>query len=106
MKNTLSLKLKENKKRRIKCNKFGRVVLCIVIIYLFGILCNQQITIAQLNNKKDALKSQIMTQQKNNEAIKSQMTDKSKLERVEKIAREKLGYMKSDERLFVDASSK
>lgn len=86
--------------------KFGRILICIAILYFFGILCNQQVTIAQLNNKKENLQAQIAQQQKLNESIKHQMTNESKLERVEKIAREKLGYMKSNERLFVDASSK
>ena len=83
-------------KRIIKCrktdffsSKLGRFIICVAIIYFIGILCNQQITIAQLNNKKENLKIQITQQQNLNKNIKNQMTNKSKLERVEKIAREK-----------------
>ena len=101
------LTLSKSKKNKFFVrNNFGRVVICAFLLYFFIILCNQQITISQLENKKSDLKAQITEQENYNKKIKSQMTTESKMERVEKIAREKLGYMKSNERLFVDSSSK
>ena len=94
------IKIKSSKR-----NSLLKLVFTLLIIYFFVLFCSQQISINRLNRQQNNLENQITEQQVLNEDIEKQLTEESKLERVEKIARDELGYLKTNERLFIDASS-
>ncbi len=82
------------------------VLLAVVFVYFCVTFVNQQISIAQLESKSDALKARIEEQQSVNLRIEQDMQQQSELDRIEDTARNKLGFLKDNEILFVDSSTR
>ena len=76
----------------------------VMAVYFCVVFVQQQVTISQLSDKADAIRSEIKVQQELKKEIETEMKSENELKRVEKIAREKLGFLKEDERLFVDSA--
>ena len=76
----------------------------VIVIYFCITFVQQQITISQLSDKADNIKNEIQVQEKLKKELENEMKSENELKRVEKIAREKLGFLKKNERLFVDSS--
>lgn len=102
----MAKKIKLVKKGNFLYSKFVKCLLTVAVIYMFVLFCKQQITISRLSVEQSNSYSQIKEQQNINKDLKNQMSDSKKLQRIEKKAREELGYLKNNERLFIDASSK
>lgn len=93
--------------KRNKTRKKSLIVLVIplvVLIYFCVTFVQQQITISQLSDKQTFIKSEIQAQEQLKKEINDKMQSENALKRAEKIAREKLGFLKKNERLFVDSA--
>lgn len=94
-----------SKKTKTRKKSLMFFVLPVVIMVYFCItFVQQQITISQLSDKADSIRNEIQVQNELKKEIATEMQSENELKRVEKIAREKLGFLKKNERLFVDSS--
>ncbi|MBO5098843.1 MAG: septum formation initiator family protein [Clostridia bacterium] len=97
----------ESKKRKLNKGKFVRTLLVATLaIYFCVVFIKQEIDIAQLRNNAKAIEVKIQqaTQEKNE--INEQLQKENYYKRVEDIARDKLGFLKNNEILFVDSAEK
>ena len=76
----------------------------VMAIYFCVVLVQQQVTISQLSDKADSIRNEIKVQSNLKKEIETEMKSENEIKRVEKIAREKLGFLKENERLFVDSA--
>lgn len=95
----MSKKIKARKKSLI-----ALVIPLVVLIYFCVTFVQQQITISQLSDKETSIKSEIQAQEELKKEINNEMQSENALKRAEKIARDKLGFLKKNERLFVDSA--
>ncbi|MBQ4517520.1 MAG: septum formation initiator family protein [Clostridia bacterium] len=93
-------------KKRKKVNiavLLKRCVLCGLVLYLFGLFIAQQFDFSRLAKEEQALEAQIAEEQRVQEELLKEKEAAGTPEYVERVAREKLGYMKPDEKVFIDA---
>ena len=76
----------------------------VLAVYFCVVIIQQQVTISQLSDKADAIRNEIKVQSDLKMEIETEMKSENEIKRVEKIAREKLGLLKENERLFVDSA--
>lgn len=76
----------------------------VLAVYFCVVIIQQQVTISQLSDKADAIRNEIKVQSDLKKEIETEMKSENEIKRVEKIAREKLGFLKENERLFVDSA--
>lgn len=94
------MKRKTRKKRSIIL-KFLILAVC---IYMFATLSNLWSTLNESKAELQALKLQYANEQKTIEELKVMLKDESNEKIIEKAARERLGYIYSDEQVFIDIS--
>jgi len=94
------MKRKTRKKRSIIL-KFLILAVC---IYMLATLSNLWSTLSNSKAELEALKLQYSNEQKTIEELKVLLEDKSNKKIIEKAARERLGYIYSDEQVFIDIS--
>lgn len=94
------MKRKVKKKRSIIL-KFMILAVC---IYMLATLSNLWSTLSESKAELDALKLQYSNEQKSIEELKTMLKDESNQQIIEKAARERLGYIYSDEQVFIDIS--
>lgn len=94
-----------HKKKKIKTNsnflKFFLVVS--LAIYFCTVFIKQEVTISQLRASAKTIEEQIDQKNKEKKQLNEKMQKDNYYERVEEIARDKLGFLKENEILFVDA---
>ena len=98
--------MKIRRKRKVNFIPVKLLLLSFVFIYFCVTFVNQHVAIAQLENKSEALQKQIEEQKTVNLRIEEDMQQQSELERIEDVARSKLGFLKDNEILFVDSSTR
>ena len=76
----------------------------VLAVYFCVVIIQQQVTISQLSDKAGAIRNEIKVQSDLKKEIETEMKSENEIKRVEKIAREKLGFLKENERLFVDSA--
>ena len=94
------MKRKVKKKRSI----ILKIWILAVCVYMLSTLSNLWSTLSESKAELDALKLQYETEQKNIEELKILLKDESNQKIIEKAARERLGYIYSDEQVFIDIS--
>lgn len=94
------MKRKVKKKRSI----ILKILILVVCVYMVSTLSNLWSTLSESKAELDALKLQYETEQKNIEELKILLKDESNQKIIEKAARERLGYIYSDEQVFIDIS--
>jgi cell division protein DivIC len=92
---------KDKKKKKIIWTRF---FVFVFILYAIFTIANQQVTIYRMNKTKQEIVENIQTAQKENERLKDMLQYTSTKEYIERMAREQLGLVKSDERVYVDQS--
>lgn len=92
---------KVKKKRKIIWSNF---FVFIFILYAAFTIANQQITIYKLNKTRQEVAHNVEVAQKENEKLKDMLQYTGTKEYIEKMAREQLGLVKSDEVVYVDQS--
>ncbi len=80
------------------------VVLGLIIFYFAYTLISQQISLNKKNNEIKALESQVQTAKDEAKKLEEEIDNLKDPEYIEKIARDKLGFVKPNERVFVDSN--
>lgn len=88
-----------NKRRK---NTFGIFILLAIFIYLSYIFMNQQRLLYAKNIELSKIEDKIAEEGKLNEVLKVEKEMIQSDEYIEKVAREKLGMVKKNERVYVD----
>ena len=88
--------------RKKQKNTFGIFILLAIFIYLSYIFVNQQRLLYAKNLELNKIENKISEEEKlkNELSIEKEMIQSDKY--IEKVAREKLGMVKKDERIFMD----
>lgn len=93
-----------NKKKNSKALKV--VLVAALTVYFCSVFIKQEINIVQLRNNTKAIERDIQQATQEKQAIDEQLQKENYHKRVEDIARDKLGFLKNDEILFVDSAEK
>lgn len=79
-----------------------RSLLSVLIIYICYLFVAQQFDLSRLSREEKALAQQVTEQQQIHSELEAEKEAVGTPEYMERVAREKLGYMKPGERVFVD----
>ena len=79
-------------------------VAMVISVYFVYVLIWQQVTITRKNQEIDALKSQVETATEESERLSQEIENLNDPGYLERIAREKLGLVRPNERVFVDSN--
>lgn len=91
------------KKKKVDLKIFlRRSLLCVLVLYMCYLFLAQQFDFARLGKETDVLDSKISEAQETHEALTREMENAETPEYIERVARDKLGYMKPDEKVFID----
>ena len=93
-------KMPVTQKKKFKLN---RLIIAVAICIVAVVLIRQQLVINSYNKKIADLKSEIKTEEKRTKEIEKKAALYSSDEYIEKVAREELGLVKPDEKVFVDS---
>lgn len=99
---------KKKSSRRKKAPRRTSVLLAIPFIAIVAasvtVFVNQQIDINKLNQEKAAVSAKLKIQESNNNALNRILESGNQDEYIERIARERYGYVKPEERVYYDVS--
>lgn len=88
--------------RKKQRNTFGIFILLAIFLYLSYIFVNQQRLLYAKNLELNKIENKIGEEEKLNEELSIEKEMIQSDEYIEKVAREKLGMVKKDERIFMD----
>ncbi len=92
------------KKKKVDLKVFlRRSLLCVLILYICYLFIAQQFDIARLNKEESALDKQISEAQQVHSELEKEKEATGTPEYIERVAREKLGFMKPEEKVFIDS---
>ena len=74
------------------------------VIYFTVTVISQQFSLSEQNRTIDALNDKISEAQQTGEALKSEVDNLNNPEYIEHIAREQLGLVRPNERVFIDSN--
>ncbi len=94
------MKRKTKQKRSI----ILKVLILGVCVYMIATLANLWTTLNSSKTQLSNLKKQYETEQNDIEQLRAMLEDESNTQIIEKAARERLGYIYSDEQVFIDIS--
>lgn len=94
------------KKKGIMKSLAIKAFFTLVIVYCGYILVQQQLTLNAYSADNKYYKDKIDQERKKSESLKNQQAIQNTDEYIERIAREKLGLVKPDEKVFIDISNK
>ncbi|MEE1012961.1 MAG: septum formation initiator family protein [Clostridia bacterium] len=80
------------------------VVVMIFALYFVYIMIWQQVTISKKNKEINALEEKVQTATQQTEKLEAELENLNDPAYLEQIAREKLGLVRPNERVFVDAN--
>ena len=92
---------KVKKKKKIIWSRF---FVFIFIMYAIFTIFNQQLKISEMKKTKQGIAHDIQAAQMENDRLKDMLQYTSTEEYIERMAREQLGLVKSDEVIYVDQS--
>ena len=94
-------KIKNQKKASPKtlAKVLGVAAVCFYVAYT---LINQQITLSKTNSIAEEYKAKISEAQTENQKLEDELSQADTDEYLERVAREKLGLVKANERVFID----
>lgn len=95
--------MKSNQKNGFKT---GHLIILIAVCLVFIVFIKQQITINRNNNEIKTINEQIEAENNKAKEIKEKEKQYATDEYVEQIARDELGLVKPDEKVFVDSGNK
>ena len=93
-----------SKKPKQKRSVILKIVLLAFCVYMVASLSNEWSKLNKLEKERDDLILQYENDQKTIEELKIMLKDESNKKIIEKAARERLGYIYSDEQVFIDIS--
>ncbi len=96
---------KKNTARKIDVKRLAAVVIgAVVVIYFSCTIISQQSLINKKNKEINALQEEISQANEDADKLKSEIDNLQDPEYIEKIARERLGLVRPNERVFVDSN--
>ena len=95
---------KKDTKKKKRTSKFTKLFWLLVFAYAGYVLVQQQFQIHNLNAQANEITSQIEKAQEENDELNAVAESIGTDEYIERIARQKLGFVKPDEQVFVDTS--
>ena len=99
----MSQKPGTKKKRKVSVKKLVKACLVLaVVIYVAVILIEQRISLSRYDAVASEYEEKIAAAQIENQRLEDELSKAGTDEYLERIAREKLGLMKSNERVFID----
>ncbi len=100
------MKKKKTAKTSKKKRSFIFTLAALALVGCFVVtVVRLQIDIRQREKELDTINESITSQQQENEKIEKSLEEENEDEYMERIAREKLGYVMPDERVYVDAAA-
>ena len=96
---------KKNKRISAK-NMIKLLVVCCLCIYVVVTLVKQQISLSQCDDLAKEYQEKIATAQIEQQMLKDELEKAGTDEYVERTARERLGLVKANERVFIDINQK
>lgn len=81
-------------------NKYDIIILLVLIVSIFFTFKNAIDRLGELNKTEISLKKELLLKQKQNKELKQRVKISQSDYFVEQVARAKLGYVKSGERLY------
>ncbi len=95
----------EKKKARLNPKRFAiAMVIVVFVVYFIYVMIWQQVLLSKKSKEIDALEKQIIAATQQAEELEKELENLSDPEYLERIAREKLGLVRPNERVFVDAN--
>lgn len=91
-------------KRKHKKSIILRLLILGVSVYMIATLINLWNTLNESRNQLEKLENDYRTVELRVEELKSLLADGSQAQIIEKAARERLGYVYSDEEIYIDIS--
>lgn len=92
------------RKTRRKRSLILKFLILAVCVYMLATLSNLWSTLNESQAELNALKLQYQNELSSIEELKVMLKDESNQQIIEKAARERLGYIYSDEQVFIDIS--
>lgn len=83
---------------------FKRGLFCLLFVYLCCLLISQQFKFAKLNEESALVEEQIAEAQKQQSELAAELESIDSEDYLRRVIREKLGFTKPNEKVFVDAS--
>lgn len=83
----------------------ARLALCALGLYLIVSLVMEQVEIVSMRHSLEAAQEQLTTQQQQNDELRRVIESGNEDDYIERVAREKLGYARQNERIFQDTTS-
>ncbi len=96
--------MKRNSKTKPKRSIILKLLILGVCVYMIATLATLWTTLNEKNKQLDSLKQEYLNTQNDIEELKDLLKDESNSQIIEKAARERLGYIYSDEQIFIDIS--
>ncbi len=95
----------QKKKKKLNPKRFTVAMLAIFfVLYFICVMIGQQIDISKKNKEIDALEEKIAAAQQQTEKLEKELENLNDPEYLEEMAREKLGLVRPNERVFVDVN--
>ncbi|MBE7042593.1 MAG: septum formation initiator family protein [Ruminococcaceae bacterium] len=95
---------KRQKKQKQEKSKMTRALWAVVFLYVGYIFVQQQIRLHDLRVEEKEVSAEIEQAQQENKELTHVMDIMDTDEYIEKVARQKLGFVKPDEQVFIDTS--
>ena len=80
------------------------IIISAFVIYFIFVMINQQVIINKKNKEIDALEEKITATTQQTEKLEQELENLNDPEYLEQVAREKLGLVRPNERVFIDAN--
>lgn len=93
----------KRKKRGLTGLLLRAAAVCLGVYLIVGIVVNQ-VSISSKEQALDSVRQRLAQQQAENEELSRVLEGGSEEEIVERVARDRLGYARPDERVFVDVN--
>lgn len=84
--------------------KYSTVLWAVLAVWACYVFVSQQVNLSEQNRTISEISSKIEAAEKENKELKSTLSSVGTDEYIESVARQNLGYTKSNEQVFVDSS--
>ncbi len=93
---------------RLKINykRFTIFILVLLTVYFFNMHYKAILDNVNIKTESDKIAELMLEEQEKNAELKAQQENLNSDEYYEKLAREELGYLKPDEKVFIDSQKK
>jgi len=84
---------------------FKRILVCLLFVYMLSLLISQQFNFAKLKQENIQIDTQIEAAQKEQKDLNAELASIDQEDYLRRVIREKLGFTKPNEKVFVGISN-